>query len=454
MTLALVLGLRPGSAQPVAGGVPLTAPGPVAPAHPPSLTPAPTRPDWGGWLEAGVSKPTLGVAPVAPSPAASPPAAGPPRRAPPALAAGAGSSRLTAEEKTSLLRIGATKLKSGDAESAIIAYRQVAQVSEDPAEEAGALLGLARAYRLGGDQIKAAATYERFIKDHPDDAQAPAVFLELGRTLRDLGSPKLAIVSFYNVLQTAIKFPETGADDYRRLALTAQFEIAETHLATGNYPEAARFFNRLNFLDLSDSDRALARFKSAQALALSGDRPAAILALQAFIKLEPDDPNSPEARFLLATILGELNRREESLQVTLDLLHHEHDRSVGNATQWRTWQQRTGNQLANQFYSQGEFASALVLYKALAALDDSPAWRLPVLYQTGLCYERLLQTKDALDIYRQIGTLAGDKPGEFADLARMAAWRAQQVVWSVQTQADLDALIAPPRPGLAASSHP
>jgi len=452
ITAALLVSLHPGWAQSV-GVAPAGGRGPppvlAAPAAPkPGATVAP-RPDWNGWLQAAA--PTKEAGSVPPPVAA---ATADPKDVPSPTGPAASPEKLTTVERTSLLRIGATKLKSGDADSAIIAYRQVAEITEEPGEEAAALAGLARAYRLGGDQIKAAATYELFIKDHPDDPQAPAVYLELGRTLRDLGSPKLAIASFYNVLQSALRFPDSGSDEYRRLALTAQFEIAETHLATGEYAEAVRFFNRLNVLDLSDADRARARFKSAQAMALSGNRPAAILALQAFIKQDPDDPNSPEARFLLATILGELNRREESLQVTLDLLHHEHDRSTGDAAGWRTWQQRTGNQLANQFYTQGDFASALVLYRALAGLDATAAWRLPVLYQIGLCDERLLQNKDALDIYQQIITLAGKQPGEFADFARMAAWRSQQLTWWTQTQSELNSLITPPPPGLAAAIHP
>ncbi len=352
-----------------------------------------------------------------------------------------------AAERASLLRLGTTKLAAGDSESALIAFRQVAETDDDPNEQANALLGLARAYRLGGDRVKAAATYELLVRDHPDHPLTPTAFLELGRTLRELGSPKLAIARFYSVLQTAIKYSDGDALGYRRLALTAQFEIANTHLATGNYEEATRFFNRLNLLDLTEADRALARFKSAQARALAGDRLAAVLALQGFIADSPSDTNSPEARFMLATLLGELNRHDESLQVTLDLLRQEHGRATGDAARWRVWQQRTGNQLANEFYSHGEFSHALLVYQALAALDPTPAWRLPVLYQVGLCDERLLQAKDALDTYNQITKLIGDQPGEFADLARMTAWRIQQLSWLIHTQADLTTLlIAPPPP--------
>ncbi len=420
LLVAVLAGSLPGQAEPVPSAPPASPGEAVVAALTDQRNPAPAP--------AAVQAPEPAAPPAAPDPVAA--------------------------ERASLLRIGAAKLAAGDADSARIAYRQVAEVSEDPAVLPNALLGLARAYRLGGDSLKAAATYERLIKDFPEHPVIPAAYLELGRALRDLGTPKLAIAAFYNVLQSVIKFPDGDTENYRRLALTAQFEIAETHLAAGNYEEAVRFFNRLNLLDLAEDDRARARFKSAQARLLSGDRPAALLALQAFITESPDDPNSPEARFLLARLLSELNRREDSLQVTLDLLHHEHDRTDHGAdARWRTWQQRTGNQLANEFYSQGEFASALLVYKALAALGDQPAWRLPVLYQIGLCEERLLQTNDALDTYREISRLAGNPPGEFADLGRMAAWRIQQLSWWTHTQDDLHTLLTPPRAAVA-SAHP
>jgi tetratricopeptide (TPR) repeat protein len=399
--------------------------------------------------------------PTAPAPAGDYAAAAPPHeiaptasqhelRTQPELPAAATPS---AAERASLLRLGAAKLAANDAASAVIAFRQVAETSDDAEESVPALLGLGRAYRLAGDNVKSAATLERLLKDFPDHPLTPAAFLDLGRALRDLGSPKLAIARFYSVLQTAIKFPEGDTDNYRRLALTAQFEIADTHLAIGNYEEAARFFNRLNLLDLTEADRARALFKSAQARALSGDRAGAVLVLKAFIAQNPDDTNNPEARFTLATLLDALDRHEESLQVTLDLLRQEHGHAADAADRWRVWQRRTGNQLANEFYVHGEFAGALQIYRSLAALDDTPAWRLPVLYQIGLCQERLLQTADALETYSQMTRLIGDQPGQFADLARMADWRVQQLNWLVHTQNDVTTLLNPPHASVATVRH-
>lgn len=344
------------------------------------------------------------------------------------------------EERASLLRIGAAKLASGDAASALIAYRQIATTAVNDDEEVLALLGLARAYRLSRDGVKAAAIYENLIKNHPDCSELPTALLELGRTFRDLGSPKLAIARFYSVINSTLKLPEAESERYRRIVRTAQFEIAETHLAMGNYTEAVRFFNRLDLLDLAPADRARARFKAAQSRIYAGDKTGAITALTVLIGQDPNDPNGPEARFLLAQLLGELGRRDESLRVTLDLLSNEHARSDKSGT-WQTWQRRTGNQLANQFYQQGEFASALLVYRSLEALDPSPTWRVPVLYQLALCLERLDQSPGALEAYTKIQKLAGEiPPANLTEIVRMAAWRSTQIAWALTTRNQIQGL--------------
>lgn len=358
----------------------------------------------------------------------------------PAHAKPAKPQLLSAEERASLLRIADVKLAAGDTESSLIAYRQVAAATADTPEAAPALLGMARTYRVSGDGVKAAATYEHLISNYPAYSELPSALLELGRTLRALGTPRLAIARFYSVIHSTLKLPEAESDRYRGIVRTAQFEIAETHLSTGNYTEAIRFFNRLDLLDLPPADRTRARFKAAQARVFAGEKDAAIAALTAFIAADPDATESPEARNLLATLLAELGRKDESVRVTLALLQHE--RTQGDTTdRWRTWQRRTGNQLANQFYQGGEFTSALLLYRALDALDTSPEWRVPVLYQVALCQERLAQPAGAITTYEEIKKLAGAEPvSTVAEIARMSAWRASQIAWIAKTETEITAL--------------
>jgi tetratricopeptide (TPR) repeat protein len=139
----------------------------------------------------------------------------------------------------------------------------------------------------------------------------------------------------------------------------------------------------------------------------------------------------PEALHLQATLLLQLGRRAEALTAVERLLSAEYAQRDENPERWQSWQRVTGNQLANEFYEQGDASSALAIYRTLAALDGRAEWRLAISYQIGLCLERLSATADAIKSYREI-VEAGNQPAasaQVADLARMAAWRVRHLQW-------------------------
>ena len=67
--------------------------------------------------------------------------------------------------------------------------------------------------------------------------------------------------------------------------------------------------------------------------------------------------------------------------------------------------------------------------------DQEPAWRLPALYQSGLCYERLRQYDRAREDYQKVADACAAPPAKnqpapgFDDVSRMASWRLQQLAW-------------------------
>ena len=349
----------------------------------------------------------------------------------------------TPEEIASLLRIGQSKIEQGDYVSSELAFRQVLAEKATPEQDHVALMGLARTYRKKTEFTKAAAVYETLIKQIPDDPLLPIVYLELGRTLRALGAFKPAIVRFYNVINSTLKLPENNADNYRQLARTAQFEIAETYFQSGDYEQANRFFSRLKLLDLAPEDRARAHFKSIYALTLNGDHEKAVNGFRAYLDQNPNDENVPEARYLLSCSLRQLGRYNESLAVALELLRAEKKFVQSDPKRWTYWQRKTGNQLANQFYEQGDFGSALVIYQNLANLSPEPVWRLPVVYQIGLCSERLRMFDRARECYQSIvdnakaSTGDGPRRQELIDLYEMADWRLKHLVWEQTTDHQL-----------------
>lgn len=335
------------------------------------------------------------------------------------------------DEIHGLLNLGVSLTDRGDFDAAEIAYRQVLNAEHVPTEALNtALLGLARMHRKQGALTKAAAIYERFLKDNPGEERTPDALLELGRTLRDLGVHKLAISRFYSVINSTLKLPNEGFDRYQVLAKTAQFEIAETHFVAGEFAEANKFYTRLRLLDLAPTDRARAHFKSAYALRLQGDREGAVNTLRAYIDQWRDDENIPEARYLLAVTLRELNRPQEAFTATLELLRTEKSRIATDPKRWAYWQRRTGNQLANDFFETGDTLNAHAIYAGLLELSNDPSWRLPITYQLGLCYERLGILDRARSSYQSIvDTTGATPPPDLAELSRMAAWRIEHLDW-------------------------
>ena len=373
-----------------------------------------------------------------------------------------------AAEAKGLLTLGASLTERNDFAAAEIAYRQIlgTRAFTKP-EQTEALLGLAHCYRRAGAYTKAAAIYEKFLGQFPDEPRVPDVLLDLGRTLRAMGAHRLALSRFYNVINSTLKLPTEGFDHYQLLAKTAQFEIAETHFESGNFTEAGKFFARLRLLDLAPADRARAHFKSAYALQLAGDLEGSVTTMRSYLEQWPQDENVPEARYLLATTLRQLNRADEALAATLELLRTQ--QGTGDVRRWSYWQRRTGNQLANEFFQRGDTDHALAIYQGLVTLAPEAVWRLPLTYQIALCHERLRQLDRARADYRTIiDTVAaataakGDNAPivalspELKDLAHMAEWRLGHMDWTDQTDRKLTAFfstttgqrpeLAPPAP--------
>lgn len=337
------------------------------------------------------------------------------------------------EEIRGTINVGKNMTERGDYVGAEIAFRQVLNAPDaSPAGLKLALLGLAHMHRRQGALTKAAAVYERYLKDYPGDDQVPDALLELGRCLRDMGAYSTAIARFYSVINSTLKLPAGGFTRYQQLAKTAQFEIAETHFEAGEYVEASKFFLRLRLLDLAPADRAHAHFMAAYSLYLQGAAGAedTVRMLNDFIDLYPADENVPEARYLLATSLRTLNRTQEAFAATLRLLQAEKSQVAANPKRWAYWQRRTGNQLANDFFENGDIMNAQEIYRGLAALSDDPAWQLPATYQLALCYDRMGATDQARASYqRVVDGAAGASAANLVELKRLATWRLGQLDW-------------------------
>lgn len=366
------------------------------------------------------------------------------------------------DQFAALLALARRAVAKHDAAAAEVNFDKALTLPVPTVDKRAALRQMAAFYRERKMLAKAAAVSEKTLALAPNDPDNPSLYFELGKTYLDAGMYDLAISRFYSVLNSAISQADgaEGTKTTRNLSLLAQFEIAEASYAKGDFAAAAKFYARIGRLDLPGADRPTVAFKGAQSLFQLGDYQAAAAALRGFIDTCPTSPFNPEARNLLARSFQKLKRPEDATEAVLALLRQE--KKSGDPTNLARWQRETGKQIAARFYEEGEIHSALTIYQTLATLDPSPEWQWPVVYQIGLCFERLNLPDRARQVYDflqgpQAGrpNAAGDKLPPALDAIRgMAKWREDHLAWQQNSGAQLQVLLGSLHKGPATDADP
>ncbi len=304
-----------------------------------------------------------------------------------------------------------------------------------PAElQRQALFELALVSQDDNKPLKAQEIFAQYLSRYPDDPSVPEVLLRQGLLYRQMGVTSLAISKFYAVMSTALKLKLDNMDYYKKLVLQAQVEIADTYYLEGTYVEAADFFGRLLKTDAAGLNKAQIQLKLIRSLSCLTNQAETIAKAQVFLELYPNSSDVPEVRFLLASALKQVGRNQDSMKQVLLLLQSQEENVRKNPEIWIYWQQRAGNEIANLLYKEGDYLNALEIYLNLADLNKSPAWQLPVWYQTGLVYEQLQQWQKAADIYRRIldrqkELTDADASPSLLSLFDMAKWRRDYIAW-------------------------
>jgi len=340
-----------------------------------------------------------------------------------------------------------TSDESVDIQAAESHYLELLNMNLPDEQRMKTLMELAQLYHKYNVRPKEAAVYERFIEVYPQDPIVPEIYMRLGFLYRDIGAFKTSLARFYSVLNASLSVNRIDMEAYKLLSLRAQIEIADTYYAMGDYEHAAKFYLRLKRLDMGPEDRIRVDFKYAYTQYLRKDYPTTISSLQAFIRAHPKDSLVAEAHFVLASAYKQINQPRAALNEVLNLLQYQEDHK-DDSGMWTYWKKRTGNQLGNEFYEQGDFESALRIYQAMAPLNKDPNWLWPVLYQMGLCFERLHLITKAVDAYaiiiKSADQFASDGvtlPEPLQDILEQAKWRTQHLDWENQTDREVQQIL-------------
>lgn len=312
--------------------------------------------------------------------------------------------------------------------------------AEAPAElQRTAMLELALLAQENQQPTRAQQIFTQYLDKYPDDPSAAEVFLRQGLLYRQMGAPNLALSKFYAVMTTALRLKLDRLDYYQRLVLQAQTEIADTYYLQGKFGEAAEFLGRLLKLDSPLLNKSQIIYKLVRSLSCMSRHSEVIAQAEFFITKYPDAPEIAEVRFLYADSLKKLGRTRDALRQVLVLLQTQESTATNQPGNWVYWQQRTGNEIANQLYKEGDYVNALEIYLHLAELNTTPSWQIPVWYQMGLVYERLMQPQKATEIYerilaRQKELDSGRRTPSLDAVLDMARWRIEQLKWQLKTE--------------------
>lgn len=298
-----------------------------------------------------------------------------------------------------------------------------------------AILELALLAQDEGELVRAQQIFSQFLAKFPEDPSVPEVLMRQGLLYRQMGAPNSALSKFYAVMSKSLSIDSDRLEYYQHLVLQAKTEIADTYFNLGRYADAEDYFNRLLRSDETSLNRPAIRAKLIRCLVETGKFNDVITQANALLTEAPDFRNAAEIRYELAKALRRIGRNQEALEQVFTLLQGKEATADTDPEGWDFWRLRTGNDIANQLYSDGDYIGALQIYQKLLALNATPAWKLPVSYQIGLVYERLRQPAKAIESFEQVeqlGKTVGKNPAtqNLVTIVEMAGWRRQHLEWT------------------------
>ena len=302
-----------------------------------------------------------------------------------------------------------------------------------------ALMELALVAQDEKNLSQAQQMFGQYLARWPKDSVIPEILLRQGLLYREMGLHNLAINKFYSVMTTALTLQPEAFDQHQRLVVLAQTEIAETQYQQGKYVEAVDSLKRLLKLDYPGLAKGQIQHRLVLALANLHRSDDVVSEAQDFLARYPTLVERSEVRFVLASALKQLGRNSDALRQVMQLLETQQNQAPQHPETLAYWQRRSGNEIANQLYVEGDFLHALEIYQSLVGLDTTPAWVFPVWYQIGLVYERLAQPSKATAAYDQIllqsKTTATNSPPSVKSVIEMAKWRKDALQWQTGVHA-------------------
>jgi len=256
--------------------------------------------------------------------------------------------------------------------------------------------------RDGGHLERALQLLAEFVERYSRDPAVPEVLLRQGHLLSQLGLRDEAIEKFYLVLRSVPRLEGANLAYSRRLVLMAQSAIADTMAEVGRHPEAVDLYARILLSKSEELEVEVVRVKQLRSVQESSKPLVTEGFARRFLEDFPQSEFIPEVRHILGSAYSQQGDRAAAMEQYQLLLEAIELAPENRRQHWQRWKLMVGNDLANQFFIEGNTIAALALYRGLAAIHEDLKNRQALLYQVGLCEERLGQADAALKTYSDI----------------------------------------------------
>ncbi|MCC5834751.1 MAG: tetratricopeptide repeat protein [Opitutales bacterium] len=303
--------------------------------------------------------------------------------------------------------------------------------TEIPMERA-LLKSLFQHYLDRNQRMAAIAVLQELARRHVDDPERQQWYFQLGQLYREAGAFETAIARFYQVLNPSVVRSGAPTEEYRRLSQRAQFEIARSYFEMGDHERSTQLFSRLELIELSDADRETVAYYNVRSHYQRRQYNRVIALAENFREQYTASRREAEILYMQTRALEATGARDQALVVTLELLRSSQPGSANGAEQWQHWQRTTGNFFANHYFERGDLNAALQIYQAMARLSDSPEWLWPIVYQIGICTERLGLMPRAREAYEWILAEADSTEIESASIRMQTDMIVEGATWRLE----------------------
>lgn len=328
------------------------------------------------------------------------------------------------------------------------AYIGIVEYSEDTDDDLlHALTQLSELYYEQSEYTKAIDMLEQAMAKFPVKAATPERLYRLGEFYRDANLPTRSAEAFFRVINSIVVGGEKSLKRYLHLARLSKFEIARSHYINRDYARALALFDRIELLELSAENHETVLYYKILATLKLPELKAGLELIDTFMKKFPESEFLPELLYSKADVMMKLGEKDTSIALFMRLLDSAQNESDASERQRTFWHQQAGNRLANRFYAEGDYSVALRIYQGMVELNELPSWRIPVIYQIALCFEKMAMHERAQESYlfieQKMKLLDADSLSPaLRQIKENAAWRLKLIQWRIDAEEQATSLLS------------